>query len=273
LNRRLILRAIAAEPTIKGYTMRIRTFVLSGLAVAIIGLSSCQRKSFDPALAGTFFPLRPGFTWTYRVVEHEPATTFILRDRVLGASRLHRGADVSQVESEYSGRTGILDSSIRYVPEHGYLTRQLIINKGSWMTSETSFIPQRLEPDLTWSNSLVPFGQQPGTFHIAQTHRTFFDARTIEVPAGHFAGCIRIETTALYQSSFQGNPPLQLHYIDWYAPHVGLVKTLVEHSGLFGSEAARIELLSFGYAAPKTLPSLPVSASSAGVRRGSNSPR
>jgi hypothetical protein len=246
--------------------MKTTILLISGLAVAIIGSSSCQRRSFNPALAGTFFPLRPGLTWTYRIIEHERATTYILRDRVLGASSLHRGGGVSEVESEYSGATGVLDSSIIYVHEHGYFTRQLIINRSAWMTAETAFLPEMLKPNLTWSNSLVPFGQQPGTFHVAQTHRTFFDSGIVKVPAGHFAGCIRIETTALYQTSSHGNLPLQLQYIDWYAPHVGLVKTLVEHSGLFGSEVARIELLSFGYAAAKTLPSLAVSASSAGVR-------
>jgi hypothetical protein len=246
--------------------MKTTILLIAGLAVAIIGSSSCQRRSFDPALAGTFFPLRPGFTWTYRIIEHDRSTTSVLRDRVLGASRHYRGGGVIEVESEYSGPTSVLDSSITYVHEHGYFTRQLVINKSAWMTAETAFLPEMLKPNLTWSNSLAPFGQEPGTFHVAQTHRTFFEPGIVEVPAGHFASCIRIETTALYQSSSHGNLPLQLQYIDWYAPHVGLVKTLVEHSGLFGSEAARIELLSFGYAAAKTLSSLPASASSAAVR-------
>jgi hypothetical protein len=37
----------------------------------------------------------------------------------------------------------------------------------------------------------------------------------------------------------------RLRYLDWYAPNVGLVKTLVLESGFFGSETARVELLSF----------------------------
>jgi hypothetical protein len=249
--------------------MRPKMLRLSGLALAIIALSSCQRKSFDPALAGTFFPLQQDFTWTYKIIDQEHATNQILTDRVLAGGGLNGGA--KQVQSEYSGPTGVLNSSIKYVPDHGYFTRQLLINKTAWFTAETAFLPQLLRPNLIWSNSLVPFGQQPGTFHVTQTHRTFFDPKKIEVPAGNFAGCIRIETIALYQSSSKVNPALELKYVDWYAPHVGLVKTLVEHSGLFGSEVARIELLSFGYPRPKTVPALSISASSTPVRRGSSS--
>jgi hypothetical protein len=58
----------------------------------------------------------------------------------------------------------------------------------------------------------------------------------------HFSNCIRIETEAVYSdSSSKQDGVRKLRYLDWYAPNVGLVKT----SGLFGSETARVELLSF----------------------------
>jgi hypothetical protein len=250
--------------------MNGKIFFLPVLALAAIQLSSCQRKSFDPALAGAFFPLRPGLSWTYRIIDKGRGTTHTLTDRVLGRTRLGAGDGADEVESEYSGPTGILNSSIVYFPEGGYLTRQSRISKTAGNAlAERAFLPQLLKPDLTWSSSLVLFDQQPDLFHVTQTHRTFFDTKTVEVPAGHFSGCIRIETTALYQSS-RSNLPLRLKYIDWYAPHIGLVKTLVEQSGLFGSELARIELLSFGYSQPKSVPALTVSASSPSAQRSSN---
>ena len=250
--------------------MRTRFVIVTVLGLLAIQLSSCQRKSFDATLAGAFFPLKPGFTWTYRVVDEGRGTTEILRDRAIAGS-LARGPDVvGQVESEYSSPVGILESSIIYIPEHGYFTRRLTVKKGAWITAETAFLPQVLKPDLTWSNALAPFGDEPGVFHVTQTHRTFFDSSPIDVPAGRFFSCIRVETAAHYQSDSAANPPLELKYIDWYAPHVGLVKTLVEHGGLFGSEMARVELLSFRDTGMKSMPP-PVTASRAEVRRASDS--
>jgi hypothetical protein len=229
--------------------MRGKILLLSVLGFAAIQLSSCQKKSFDPALADAFFPLRPGLTWTYRVVDNRRGTTAIFTDHVLGAGNIGMSANADEVESEYSGPTGTLNSSIIYFPEGGYLTRQSGIGKTAGAAlAERAFLPQLLKPDLTWSSSLVLFDQQPDIFHVSQTHRTFFDSRTVEVPAGHFSGCIRIETSALYQSNSSGdNLPLRLEYLDWYAPHVGLVRTVVQQSGFFASELARVELLKFGY--------------------------
>jgi hypothetical protein len=241
--------------------MRGKIFFLSILALAAIQLSSCQRRSFDPALAGTFFPLQPGMTWTYRIIEdeHGRSATRTLTERVLG----HTRAQISEVESEYSGPTGAFNSSMFYFAEHGYFTRQSIVDKRLGIVlAERAFLPQLLKPNLTWSNSLVPFAEEADMLQITQSHRTFFDTKTIEVPAGSFSGCMRIETDALYQSRLKDNPPLKLEYIDWYAPRIGLVKTLVEQNRFFGSEVARIELLRFGYAEPNNAQSLPISGAS-----------
>jgi hypothetical protein len=253
--------------------MRGKMFILPVLGLAAIQLSSCQRKSFDPALAGAFFPLRPGLSWTYRIVDKGRGTTDIFTDRVLGARRAGPGESAGEVESEYSGPTGTLNSSIIYFPEGGYLSRQSRIGKSAQIAlAERAFLPQVLKPDLTWSNSLVLFDQQPGIFHVVQTHRTFFDSKTVEVPAGRFSGCIRIETAALYQSNSSGsNLPLRLSYLDWYAPHIGLVKTLVEQSGLFGSELARVELLNFGYSQPRSVTTLTPPGPSVSLQRSSAS--
>lgn len=241
--------------------MRGKVVLSLMLALVAAQLSSCDRKTYDPTLAGDYFPLRPGSTWTYRITEnagHSRTNSHTLTERVLRRT----GAQASEVDSEYSGPSGVLNSTIIYIAEHGYLTRQSIISRGAGLASaEPAFLPQLLKPNLTWSNSLVPFVQQPDAFQVTQTHRTFFDSGTVEVPAGNFSGCIRIESVTLYRSSLNSNLPLKLHYVDWYAPHVGLVKTLVERDGLFGSELARIELLKFGYRQPDTTHPLPISAS------------
>ncbi len=251
--------------------MRGEKFLLPILMLAAIQLAGCQRKSFNPALAGEFFPLRPGLSWTYRIIDKSRGTTHIFTDRVIGRTRVGNSEGADEVESEYSEPGATLNSSIIYFPEAGYLTRQSRIDKSAKFTlAEKGFLPQLLKPDLTWSNSLVLFDEQPGIFHAVQTHRTFFDTKTIEVPAGHFSGCIRIETIALYQNNSQeSNPPLRLKYLDGYAPPVGLVKTQVEKNGFFASELARIELVNFGYSQPGSTMSLTTSKVDVPIQRSS----
>jgi hypothetical protein len=240
------------QPEQQDKAMRSKMFLLLILALATIELLGCQRKSFDPALAGEFFPLRPGLSWTYRIIDESRGTTHIFTDRVIGRTQSGKGESGDEVESEYSVFGDTLNSSIIYFPEGGYLTRQSRIDKNAQVTmAEKGFLPQLLKPDLTWSNSLVLFDDQPDRFHAVQTHRTFFDTKTVEVPAGRFSGCIRIETITLYQNDSPNDPlPLTLKYLDWYAPHVGLVKTLVEQNGFFAPELARVELINFGYSRP-----------------------
>jgi hypothetical protein len=84
-------------------------------------------------------------------------------------------------------------------------------------------------------------------FHITQTHWTSLEAGIVQVPAGHYSNCIRIETEAVYKDDSSNDAGTRrLRYVDWYAPNVGLVKTLVLESGFFGTEIGRVELISFG---------------------------
>ncbi|HJU10396.1 MAG TPA: hypothetical protein VJ728_05955 [Candidatus Binataceae bacterium] len=221
--------------------------VLVAVGLSAIQFAACQRKSFDPASANTFFPLRPGLSWTYRIKDRRRGPVHFLTDRVVRRTMVGTG-ERAEVESKYSGPNGSVSSTIVYFTEHGYFTRQSRTDHGPGVAlAEQSFLPLLLEPNLTWSNSLVPFDRLEDAFDINQTHHTFFEPATINVPAGHFSGCIRIETKAVYQNRSGVSSPAELEYIDWYAPHIGLVKTVVEQRGIFGTELARIELLTFSY--------------------------
>lgn len=230
--------------------MKPKCLLVTALVVTA-GLIGCQKQSsFDPKSAGSFFPLSPSLRWTYRVIDRTHGTASTFTDRVVEDGRIGNLA-AGEIESEYSGPSGMLSTTtILYVPEGGYLTRRSgNVESGRFLAAERAFLPQALKPDLTWSNTVVPFEGQPGAFNVTQLHRTFFERRDVVVPAGRFSGCIRIETEALYQGdSSREDLPLRLKYLDWYAPQVGLVKTLVLKSGFFGSELARIELLNFGRA-------------------------
>jgi hypothetical protein len=47
---------------------------------------------------------------------------------------------------------------------------------------ERGFLPRLLKPDLTWSNSLFPFGPLPEGFFVIQNHRTSLEAGVVLVP-------------------------------------------------------------------------------------------
>jgi hypothetical protein len=234
-----------------------RSLSFVALVLSAVQVMSCQQhSSFNPSLAGTFFPLQPNLSWTYRVFDRSRGVTTTFTDRVVEQRRSgSRIADA--VESEYFGPAGRFSATTLYFPEGGYFTRQSSYGKDARVLfAERAFLPQLLKPDLTWSNSLAPFEYEPSAFRITQQHRTFFEGGAVVVPAGRFSDCIRIKTQALYQGdSAGGELPLRLEYLDWYAPHIGLVKTLVRQSGFFGSELARIELVNFGYTQVETEPS------------------
>jgi hypothetical protein len=154
------------------------------LTLAVVQLSACQKSApFDPASASSFFPLRPGLTWTYRVVDKSQKSPQIFTDRATGGQeRVGTANAAAGVVSEYSGSDGESDLSIRYKFEDGYVTRLLSLRGGRRILSqERGFLPRLLEPDLTWSNSLSPVGQFVEGFHITQTHRTYVESDIVVV--------------------------------------------------------------------------------------------
>jgi hypothetical protein len=66
-------------------------------------LTGCNKEaSYNPALAGTFFPLKPGFSWTYRMVDSSEPATEIRTDRVVGKEYIKPLQTVASVVSEIS---------------------------------------------------------------------------------------------------------------------------------------------------------------------------
>jgi hypothetical protein len=218
------------------------------LMLTVVQLSSCQRNApFDPALIGSFFPLRPGLTWVYRVIYKSQENPQIFTDRATGGQeRVSAPNAATGMVSEYSGSDGTRDLTILYMVKNGYVSRSVRSRDSRQiMSEEREFLPLLLKPDLTWSNSLFPVGRFVKGFHITQAHRTSLEAGVVLVPAGHYSNCIRIDTVAVYQDDSSKIGARQLRYVDWYAPNVGLIKTVVLESGFFGTEIGRVELLRF----------------------------
>src|SRR5229473_6810186 len=60
--------------------------VIAPIMAPIMG---CRNNaSFDPASAGTFFPLHRGSRWRYRIIDKNQAINEIVTDRALGAGHI-----------------------------------------------------------------------------------------------------------------------------------------------------------------------------------------
>jgi hypothetical protein len=229
---------------------------LTASALALLGCQG-ERKAaiFDPHLAGDFFPLKPQSEWTYRVKSESQQSTYAITDTVVGQKYVPALDVTGEVVSEYYDMDRGGTRPIVYVWKNGYLDRlsgldysKEDIEAPAWGRSEDgSFLPQRLMPNLAWDSKSYPFGHMQGAFDIKQTHKTFFETDDVVVPAGHFSNCIRVETLAQFEGGEydRKGKPSKLTYEDWYAPKVGLIKTITYEGDAGGHEMERVELLHY----------------------------
>jgi hypothetical protein len=247
--------------------MKHKLALLLALTVSAAPLIGCQGEKkaavFDPHLAGQFFPLQPQAEWTYRVTSKSQHNTYAITDTVIGEKYVPSLNVSGEVVSEYydMDRGGI--RPIVYVSKDGYFDRlsgldyskddpkQDIVAPAWGRSEDGNFLPQQLSPNLNWDSKSFPFGHVQGAFDIKQNHKTFLEADEVVVPAGHFADAIRVETTAQFEGGeyAKKGQPSKLTYEDWYAPKVGLIKTITHEGDATGPEMERVELLLFKPAA------------------------
>lgn len=243
------------------------------VAVAVLlaaSLSACNGAKpaiLDPS--AVFFPLKPNMMWMYRVRSKSQQMNYTVTDMVIGSQYVPALKLTGKVVQEFYNldRAGL--RPLIYIETDGYLTRlsgldyvRNQIKPPAWGRSiEEDFLPDHLAPDQAWSNKLFPYGKLPGGFEVDQRHKTFMESAEVAVPAGHFSGCIRIETQARYEGGAYAEEKqnLKLEFVDWYAPNVGLVRTIAYQGGSGGPEMDRVELVRFepGVKAAATQPAAP----------------
>lgn len=240
------------------------------IALAIAPLTGCKAGNIGPGT--NYFPLTPNSTWTYQIFAKSQGTQYQITDRVIGVKYVPALKITGLVVDEsYSLERGGTRPLVYYA-KNGYIARlsaldydQKTILAPSWGRSEEAqFLPLQLQPNLAWSNVIFPYGHLSGSFDINQSHRTFAEAKEIKTPAGRFSNCIRIETQAKYEGGMYARkkPPLELTYLDWYAPNVGLIRTVTLEGGPTGPEMDRVELVRFNVT--------PASAQNASEQSGSH---
>src|SRR5215469_3556129 len=201
---------------------------LLGVVLALIQLTGCQKRAvFNPELAGRFFPLRPGLTWTYQVTypngAHETVSDHVVK-RVLGDAVLvvshysDHGTRAVRADLPQSYPAEMNEVETHYLVEGSYISRIASLGgRAPIRLEERHFLPQYLWPDRSWSNILLPFAHShDDVLNISQNHRSFLESDLVVVPAGRFSQCIRVETEASYRSPFGISD--RRYFTDWYAP-------------------------------------------------------
>ena len=226
------------------------------LGIAIASASACKSAGEWKAVPNAdFFPLKTNMVWTYKVNSKSQRANYAVTDRVIGMQYVPALKITGLVVEEFYNldRAGL--RPIVYLDQGGFLTRlsgldyvEHRIQGPAWGRSEEqNFLPEHLTPDREWKNTLFPYGKLPGSFDVTQSHKSFIEPADVTVPAGHFRNCIRIETRAHYEGGAyaQQKQNLNLTYEDWYAPNVGLVRTVAYQGGPDGPEMERVELTRF----------------------------
>lgn len=183
-----------------------------------------------------YFPLEPGARWDYEVREKN-AVTELSRQLTI------RNLDPIRVEgNRYARRLASDGNEYWLAPADGALTRvgvrraidsapvmddkprmvmQLPPTDGQWWEVETRpYILERVEPFRE------RFSQDESK-RIALHMRVASLDDTVEVPAGRFEKCLRLEGTALLHvlaDARVGASEVPVTHTEWYAPGVGLVK-------------------------------------------------
>ncbi len=246
---------------------RMRARACAGVVAGVLALAAagCSRRTAEPR-AADFFPLHADDTWVYEVAR--PLRN--LRTRMTVRVRGERYVEALRrrcrlVDESYAGDDDQLDGPtgkpeiypIAYYRENGFLYRALSLEyNGNELrevglgSGEERFLPDALSRDLSWDSVTTAYDLGGGNgYGVRQSHRAVPETAEIAVPAGHFTGCIRVDTVALHGGKRDGAydaDPIILYYSDWYAPNVGLVRTVQSnHPDRTGPPLSQVELLAY----------------------------
>lgn len=249
--------------------LRFDRAALAAAAILVLGACSSPAPEPPPIPVGAkvsverYFPLTAKSRWTYRVQELRKGFDYLNRVRVYGARRFEPLArDVIQVEESYSSTgSGVFlleeQEPVVYFLEDGYLNRMFLTRQAGKLiatsgSGDSRFLPATIEIGGHWDSSSQAFrvGNDLG-FRVSHSHRIEIEPEPVEVPAGEFRNCIRIDTFSSHgPGSGSGSDELAFFYSDWYAPGVGLVKTQQWDDEAHSKERTRIELIEYSVEPP-----------------------
>ena len=196
-------------------------------------------KRHDRALADRdFFPLTPSSRWEYRVSRRTDGAPLrfvatVQPDEFMGP----HGHGCRVVDERYGDRPadgtvadrvlhrGRLPASrdVARVPRRIARGQRIALRRAQ-------FLPLNLAGPRRGRDAPTRTSSPDGSgFEVRQLHQVYVQKEPVEVPAGRFERCARVETTAIHSATGPDGSAVGTrvvyYYSDWYAPGVGLVRT------------------------------------------------
>jgi hypothetical protein len=210
-----------------------------------------------------FFPLHPDDTWLYEVGQPMRNRRLRMTVRVRGkefVKSVGRRCDV--VEEIYGPQNPVARDEpverypIAYYRDGNFLHRVLSLEYRDGEVAEAGldsfeerFLPLGLAAAASWDGQTRAYVLGPDNdYRVLQQHEARPAEEVVDVPAGRFRDCIRVDTRALHATTRGGRPddaPMTLYYTDWYAPNVGLIRSVQHSRPDGGPPLAEILLLAY----------------------------
>lgn len=193
-----------------------------------------------PLMSGAeFFPLTLHSSWTHRVTFSGGDYLYYMTETVI-RDDLPLLAEKSSyvVAEEYEPLTKRAPrgkSTVAYFRKNGFLHRY------PWLDSEgdkiwdtkmgtgtEQILPSPYVGDITWENS---HQTAAWAIDVEQSNtgsaKAWIDPVAVQVPAGTFRNCLRVETLTISRVvSPDRVANFRLHFTEWYAKGVGLIKAI-----------------------------------------------
>ena len=226
--------------------------------VALSGQASCRSR--DRADTSAYFPLGVDDTWVYEIARpsHEEHARLTIRsrgDRFVEPLR-KRAHVVEESYTVHASSPPGEPSILAYYLEEGFVHRAMSLEyKGDAIVelgphaAEERFLPLFLDTSSRWQGTTTAYDIPGGAgYAVEQDHAAADEPDAIEVPAGRYADCIRVDTVAVQKMRAEGQvrgKATVLYYRDWYAPNVGLVRSRVSNQPDHSAVLAETRLISF----------------------------
>jgi hypothetical protein len=222
-------------------TLRIHRPALLVLLLTVLAYG-CYRAKEQPFSQpqADFFPLAENSTWTYSIDDKSQARPFTIMDTAIGRRYIPSLKLTGILVEEYFTLEGAdQNTPIMFFNQNGYIVRvsalvhsqEQIIAGPFGAVSDAKFLPTPSLDQQHWDDELLPFGhlavQPMKPFKMEINAHTHGETADIVVPAGRFHQRIRIDSQVFYSAGPSEGLKLQLTFIDWYVPRVGLVRSLV----------------------------------------------
>jgi hypothetical protein len=248
--------------------LRLCSSASAGLLAAALSVWAGCSHLGEERPAPDFFPLHAEDTWVYEVARPMRNVRTRMTVRVRDERYIQAlGRRCRLVDETYAADDDGVNVSagapaqteiypVAYCRDKGFLNRALSLEyQGGEVrdlglgAGEERFLPEGLGGDVAWDSLTTAYDLGGGTdYRIRQTHHALLDPESVEVPAGRFSGCVRVDTVAVQggrRAGVDDGDSIVLYYSDWYAANVGLVRTIQSNRPDGGPPLAQIELLAY----------------------------